>query len=101
MGTEKRINLVFCINRIYRTYGLKGEKFFKKKDAKIKATKQINVYVSKLSTSIFLSLSSSSASPSIALEAAVHSGSKRLKPVNKLGSLSFFDVFSRIFKINF
>ena len=63
--------------------------FQEKKDTKIKATKQIasmdNVYVSKLSTSIYSYRYASSASSSIALKAEVHSGSKSLKPArNKL-----------------
>ena len=44
-----------------------------------------NVYVSKLSTSIYSYRYASSASSSIALKAEEHSGSKRLKPArNKL-----------------
>ena len=79
METEKKINLVDS----------KAKCFSRKKDTKIKATKQIasidNVYVSKLSTSIYSYRYASSASSSIALKAEVHSGSKRLKPArNKL-----------------
>ena len=66
--------------------GLKGEKFFKKKRWKNQNQQSKSHQCVRFKTFKFnLSLRSSSASSLIALEAAVHSGSKRLKPArNKL-----------------